>query len=97
MFATTKKIKFDDKEILCCDLTYGYIVGVQNGSIEETELTVISNGTNLCEDDILALRSHQVKSLYSTILMLTYPDAYNKDGSLKDDNNDDTSDDKKKA
>lgn len=84
MFATVKKVSLKDREIECYDLTYGYLIGIENGSIEDNAITAIVDGSNLNEDDVLALRKHEIEMLYRTILQLTYPAAYNEDGTLKE-------------
>lgn len=96
MFATVKKVPLKDREVECYDLTYGYLIGIENGSIEDNAITAIVDGSNLNEDDVLALRKHEIELLYRTILQLTYPAAYNEDGTLKEIDTK-QEDDKKKA
>ena len=85
MFATTKKVKLSgNKEVLCMDLTYGYLVGLANGTIEDTIVNAIYNATELTEDDVLALRNHELDVLFQAIMQLTYPQSYNEDGTLKE-------------
>ena len=84
MFPTTEKVKLDTTEVLCMDMTYGYILGLENGTIEETQIGVVLDGTDLAVDEIMRLRKHEVLSLYNTVVKLTYPHMYNEDGTIKD-------------
>ena len=96
MFPTTKSVKINNEEILCKDLTYGFMLGLQDGSIAETKHDVIMNATDLSEEDIKNLRVSEVDVLYSTITRLTYPHMYDEDGNMKD-LDDDFEEDKKKV
>jgi len=84
MFATTKLVKLSSIEVLCMDMTYGFVLGLEDGSIQESPHVVVANGTTLSEDEILGLRGSEVELLYSEIVKLTYPMMYNEDGSLKE-------------
>ena len=95
MFATTKTVTINEKEILCKDLKYGYLLGLENKSIVETKHGVIMAGTKLSEEEILDMCGSEVDELYMTISRLTYPHAYNEDGSAKEFEEEDS--DKKKA
>ena len=96
MFPCTKKVTIGNEEIVCKDFTYGYMVGVENGTIEDTTVNAVINGTGLTEEAILKFRVSEVDMLFKAIMQLTYPHAYNEDGSLKT-NEDEPSEDKKKV
>jgi hypothetical protein len=72
----------DGKEIVCQDLTYGYLVQVQEGVIAETKHGVVMNGANLSEDEVFDLRNSDVNAIYDIITRLTYPDLFDEDGNL---------------
>jgi len=98
MFPTTKMIKFEDStSILCMDLTYGFILSVRDGTIDDSKENVIVDGTDLSIEDVLKLRSHKIEAIYSAIMQLTYPHLYNEDGTLKDLSDVESDDDKKKV
>jgi len=99
MIPNVKIVKLSDREVKCYDLTYGYMVGVESGSITETMLGVVEDGTDLSEDEVLSLRRSEVQEVYNTILQLTYPNLYNEDGTLKEIDSGEQSqeEDKKKA
>ncbi len=85
-------------DIVCQDLTYGFLVKVETGEISDTKINVILDGTDLNEDAIMGLRKHQVDELFEIIMQLTYPELYNEDGSRKDlDDITEDSDNKKKV
>ena len=75
-----KYIVFD---VVSEDLTYGFVLEINNGTIIETKHNVIANATELSEDEILTLRLHEVELLHRTISQLTYPTLYDEDGNLK--------------
>jgi len=85
MFPTTKKVTLSNGvEVLCMDFTYGYMLGIENGTIEDTKVNAVLNGTDLDEESILELRNHELDIVFKAIMQLTYPHAYNEDGSLKE-------------
>ena len=86
MYAVTKRVEVPslDKEIICMDLTYGYMVQVANGEVVETTMAVVVNGTELDEDDVNKLRRSEVQGLYDAIIRLSYPHLFNDDGTPKE-------------
>lgn len=97
MFPSTKKVKVGNKEVICMDMTFGYIVGIENGTISDTIENAVLNGTNLTQEEVHGLRKREVELLYSTILRLTYPEIYDEDGNMKSLPKSDNEDSKKKA
>jgi len=100
MFANVKKVELSDgSKIVCKDLTYGFVLGLESGEVEETTHSVVEDGTDLTKEDIFKLRRSDVTILYNTILQLTYPHLYNEDGTLKtlDDFQETDDNNKKKA
>lgn len=97
MFPSTKKVKVGNKEVVCMDMTFGYIVGIENGTISDTIENAVLNGTNLTQEEVHGLRKREVELLYSTILRLTYPEIYDEDGNMKSLPKSDNEDSKKKA
>ncbi len=83
MYATVEKVKIGKKEIVCKDLTYGYLLGLSSGEVEETMHGVVMNSTGLSQEEIFDMRDSEVKKLYKVATRLTYPDLYDKDGNLK--------------
>lgn len=79
------------------DMTFGYIVGIENGTISDTIENAVLNGTNLTQEEVHGLRKREVELLYSTILRLTYPEIYDEDGNMKSLPKSDNEDSKKKA
>jgi hypothetical protein len=84
MYPVVKKVDTERGEVICKDLTYGFIVGVESGEIEDSKHAVVENGTDLTMDDIMQLRKSEIDLISQTILQLTYPHLYNEDGSLKE-------------
>lgn len=84
MFPNTETVTIGDKEIVCMDLTYGYIVNVENGTLPDTLGGAVENGTNLTAEEIEGLRKSEVEKLYHTVMKLTYPHLYEGDGSQKE-------------
>ncbi len=72
------------KPIICQDLTYGFLLGVEDGTIEDNKQNVVENGTGLDMEMILSLRRHQIEEIYAIIIRLTYPELYNEDGTPKE-------------
>jgi len=100
MFANVKTVELSDgSKIICKDLTYGFVLGLESGEVEESTHAVVEDGTDLTKEAIFKLRKSDVTLLYNTILQLTYPHLYNEDGTLKtiDDFQDKETDDKKKV
>lgn len=97
MFPSTKKVKVGNKEVVCMDMTFGYIIGIENGTISDTIENAVLNGTNLTQEEVHGLRRGEVELLYSTILRLTYPEIYDEDGNMKSLPKSDKEDSKKKA
>lgn len=83
MVATIETVKIGDKDIVCMDLKYGYIIGITEANPETKHGTVV-NGTTLSEEDVMELRVSEVDELYKTITRLTYPDLFNEDGTEKE-------------
>ncbi len=83
MFATSTILKIGKKEINCKDFTFGYMLGIEDGSIKDTLLNAVLNGSNLTEEEVKGLRKSEVELIYTTILKLTYPTLYDEDGNLK--------------
>ena len=83
MIANTKKVKIGKKDILCYDLTYGYLISITPDNPETKHGTIV-NGTDLKEDEVMALRVSEVDVIYDAISRLTYPNLYNDDGTPKD-------------
>lgn len=94
MFPTTKKVDIGNAEVICYDFTYGYILGMEDKTIEDTVLNAVENGTDFSKEQVKELRGSQVELLYNAILQLSYPHAYNADGTLKKEKQDSS---KKKA
>lgn len=79
----TEKYYLDNEQkefVLCQDLTYGYVVGVEDGSIEDTKINAIIDSTGQSEEYIFKLRKHQVDDIFNIIIKLTYPELHNEDG-----------------
>jgi len=90
--------KANGKEIICQDMTYGFLMAIQEGTIVESRHSVIENGTDLSYDDIMELRNSEVDDLYKIVTRLTYPDLFDKDGNqINFDAEEDESDSKKKV
>ncbi len=68
------------EDIVCQDLTYGFLVGVENGTILDTKVNVIVDGASMVEEDVLNLRKHQVHAVFDIIMRLTYPELYDENG-----------------
>lgn len=98
MLGSVEKLKLKTKEVLCYDLTFGYMSDVSDGAVVETTNGVIVNGTDLTEEDLRDFRVSELDVIYKTIIKLTYPQLHDEDGNLKsiDEDVDDTIDDKKK-
>ena len=76
-----EKYEIDGQEpIVCQDLTYGFLVGVEAGTLEETKHDVVMDGASLSMEEVFALRNTQVNDIYEIILRLTYPMLYDEDG-----------------
>jgi len=84
MFPTTEKVKVDGKTIVCMDLTFGYLMDIESGAIEDSMLNAVENGTNLDEEDIKSLRKNEVEKIYNVIMKLTYPQLFDEDGNRKE-------------
>ncbi len=97
MFPSTKEVTFGEKKILCYDFTFGYMLGLQDGTVEDTIENGVVNGTDLSMDEVLELRASQVNELFQVILKLSYPSAYDEDGNLKKEPEDVDGDNKKKV
>jgi len=82
MVEQIKMVKIGDKEIKCMDLTYGYLISLNEGN-PETRHGTVANGTDLTEDDVMKLRVGEVDVLYQAIMRLTYPNMYDEDGNEK--------------
>ena len=61
------------------DLTYGYVISLNEGNPETRHGTVI-NGTELSEEEVMQLRVSEVDTLYQAIMRLTYPNMYDENG-----------------
>ena len=96
MISKTKKIQLNNQVVLCMDLTYGFLTGLAAGTIEDSEASTVMNGTMLSEDEVMKLRGSEITALYEAICQLTYPHAYNEDGTLKPFDTESEADDKKK-
>lgn len=87
-----------NEEIICQDLTYGFLLGIQEGSIEETKHDVVMNGTGLSKEELYEYRSSEVTDMYNIVIRLTYPDLFDENGNqLPVEEDVDEVDDKKKA
>jgi len=80
MFPVTEKVKINGKDVICKDLTYGFIVKLQSGEVIETKHDIIIDGTGLTTDEIFKLRNCEVEKLYLTVSKLTYPQYYDDKG-----------------
>lgn len=88
----------DDTKVVCYDLHYSYLFGVENGEIIETKHGIVEDGTDMNEDEVMKLRNSDMNLLHDTIVRLTYPQLYNEDGSPKEiPVDEDDGDTKKKA
>jgi hypothetical protein len=96
MVAVCEDVKIGKNKIKCYDMTHGFRVGVESGELDDTYSNIVLDGTDLSKEDVAKLRVSEVKHLAETIIRLTYPDAYDSDGNLIVDN-DDEDDSKKKA
>ncbi len=85
MFPSTKKVQLGDVEVLCMDLTYGYMIGIEDGTVEDTPINAVLDATEFTSiDDLKPFRGSEIEILLQTILRLTYPQAYNDDGTIKE-------------
>ena len=75
------------------------MLDIEDGIIVEDKLGIVKDGTELCEDDIRALRVPDVNLLWEAIKRETYPMLYDDNGALKEfeDDLDDGVEDKKKV
>ena len=92
------KVKINNKDIVCLPLTFGYMLDIEDGIVEESKFGIIENGTTLTLEEIRELRVPEANILWEAIKKETYPELFNTDGSMKefsDDTND--FDDKKKV
>ncbi len=85
MFSNIRRVKISTgKEIEIFDLTIGMIDKIDQDSEADTPLNVIGNASDLTDDEINSLRRSDAKILYEAIIVLTYPDVYNEDGTKKE-------------
>lgn len=85
MFANIQKMTLSTgKKITYFDLTLGIMDKLEQDSEFDTLQNIIACGTELKQDEIGTLRRTDAVMLYNAILRLTYPDAYNEDGTLKE-------------
>ncbi len=84
MFPSTKEVELKNAKVMCYDLTYGYMLGLEDGSIEDTAINAVLDGTDFkTVDDLKPLRGSEIEILYQVILRLSYPHAYDENGELK--------------
>lgn len=79
-----KVLTIGKKSYVCYDLTYGFLLGIENGTVENTKHAVIENGTDMDHDEVMNLRMNVIDKLYAVISRLTYPTLYDEDGNLKE-------------
>lgn len=81
--ASCKTLELEQGQVKVLELTLGFILDLESGLVEDNEINVIKNATSLDDDAIRELRRSEVSEIFKTAMMLTYPDAYNEDGTLK--------------
>lgn len=96
MFAKSKVVKINGKDIVCKDFTYGHITGLENGTIEDTVANSVMNGTDMTLEEFNELRVSEADILMKTILTLTYPSLFDEDGNMIEIEDDGLELDKKK-
>jgi len=86
VYGITKSVKINslNKEVLVFDLTQGFVYDLEQGIQEDTPENVLLDATELTLEEIRKLRKSEVAGLVKEVLMLTYPDAYDEEGNLKE-------------
>lgn len=98
--AVCKTLELVQGEVKVFELTLGFIQDLENGVVEDNEINVIKNATELDDEGIRNLRRSEAGEIFETVMRLTYPDAYDEEGNIKvrpESDEDDIEDDKKKV
>lgn len=72
--------KYGDIKVIIDSLTFGYMFDVENGVVEETELGLVLDGTNLTQETLRKLTRIDVSEIIDIITKQTYPELFDKDG-----------------
>lgn len=72
--------KYGDVKVIIDSLTFGYMFDVENGVVEETELGLVLDGTNLTQETLRKLTRIDVSEIIDIITKQTYPELFDKDG-----------------
>ncbi len=92
------KYEFNDtrKPLICQALTFGYLYDVENGVIEDDNLSLaIMDSTGIDLEVFRGLRRNEIVEIWEVIKKETYPELYDADGNEIDLPDDDS--DKKKV
>lgn len=65
------------------DLTVGYLDGIETGTIKDNSFNIALDATELTKEELLTYRKGDLTLIAKTALRLTYPEAYDENGELK--------------
>lgn len=84
MFPSTKEVELSKTKVMCYDLTYGFMLGLEDGTIVDNAINAVLDGTDFESiDDLKKFRVSEIETMYQVILRLSYPQAYDENGDLK--------------
>lgn len=84
MYPNTVKVETSKGELVVYDLSVGHIASVESGEVEDTITNIVLDATNLTLEELGSYRKGDLDIIANASLKLTYPEAYNEDGSLRE-------------
>ena len=72
-FPSAKKVvKLSDKEVVIHDLSLGFLLDYESKNTDDSFISIISDATDLNEQEIRKLRKSEAEFLTKEIMLLTY-------------------------
>lgn len=84
MYPNTVKVETSKGELVVYDLSVGHIASVESGETPDTITNIVLDSTNLTIEELSSYRKGDLDIIADASLKLTYPEAYNEDGSLRE-------------
>lgn len=89
---------YGNVKVVIDSLTFGYLLDIESNKVEETELGLILDATDLTEGVLRKLTRTNVTEIVELITQQTYPELFDENGNrIVSDNDIIESEDKKKA
>ena len=72
-FPCKKKIvNLENAEVVLYDLSLGFLIDCEAGSVDESFFNVLKDASSMAEDDIKKLRKSEAEYLVKEVMALTY-------------------------